>query len=494
METQIPMRRVIVDALFDGNDYRPTPTEILIRNGRIVEVGTAKKRGSTVGGEIRARFAAPAFIDAHIHLVGYAKSLVTAQLNGVRSVEELKKALKETPKVSGWVFGRGWEMARLRFTPHRRILDELLPDTPCSLRSRCGHSLWVNTAALKTAKVTTRTSAPEGGLIERDEDGAPTGILKENAISLVETVAPSLSSSAVLRKAMKRAVRRLVEFGIGGLCIIADEDDTDRIRNAELPMPFRLLLQTDPSVAIKHFADGVKLYKDGALGNLGALMRYPYAGTKNRGIEVTTDEELEEALRKALGRLSIFAVHAIGDSAVEKVVKLMARYSERAAGEGTLLRVEHFQTATLKAIRTAARHSLIASVQPCHQFGDRKAAKERLKNRTRLMYRLKTMVDAGVVLAFGTDAPVEPPDPMLNIQAALEVGKEGVYGDEALSLIEALRAYTRDAALACNWQKQRGRIAKNYHADMTLFEEDPFAKERVADIMPTTLLISGNPL
>ena len=488
------MRSLIVDAFFDGDDYRPTPTEILIQNGRIVGLRRTRKRGSTVGGAIRARFASPAFIDAHIHLVGYAKSLMTADLNGVTSIDELREALEGTPRVSGWVFGRGWETSRLDFTPHRRILDRFLPHTPCSLRSRCGHSLWVNTAALRTAKISTKTSSPEGGLIERDNDGTPTGILKENAISLVEKVAPSLSSSTTLHQAMKRAVRRLVEFGIGGLCIIADEDDVGRIRDAELPIPFRLLLQTDPSIAVEHSADGVKLYKDGALGNSGALMRHPYAGTKNNGIEVATDEELEVALVKTLGRLPIFAVHAIGDLAVERVVRLLARYSKEAAEKGTLLRVEHFQTATLATIRRAAKHSLIASVQPSQQFGDRKAAKGRLRNRSRLMYRLKTMLDAGVVLAFGTDAPVESPDPMRNIRAAMEVGKEGVYGDEALSLAESFRAYTRDAAVACNWRRERGRIAENYYADITLFEEDPFEKESITDIRPSALLISGSPL
>jgi len=484
------MRSLIVDAFFDGDDYRPTPTEILIHNGKILGLGKAKKRGSTVGKAIRARFAAPAFIDAHIHLVGYAKSLVTADLNGVRGVDELRKALGRTPEVSGWIFGRGWETAHLNFTPHRRILDKFLPHTPCSLRSRCGHSLWVNTAALRKARITTKTSSPEGGLIERDDDGTPTGILKENAISLVEKVAPSLSSSTTLHQAMRRAVRRLVEFGIGGLCIIADADDTDRIRGAELPIPFRLLLQTDPSVAVEQSADGVKLYKDGALGNSGALMRHPYADTKNSGIEVATDEELEEALLKTLGRLPIFAVHAIGDLAVEKVVRILAKHSKEAAD----LRVEHFQTATLATIRVAAKYSLIASVQPSQQFGDRKAAKERLRNRSRLMYRLKTMLKTGITLAFGTDAPVEPPDPIRNIRAAMEVGKEGVYGDEAVSLTEAFRAYTRDAAVACNWQKERGRIAENYYADIILFEEDPFEKESITDIRPFALLISGSPL
>lgn len=491
-----------MDAFFDGRDYHKVPTEILINKGKIVGL-TRPGAGTREGDYLRACFASPAFIDAHIHFVGYAKSFLVTNLCGVETADDLRKRLECAPEVAGWVFGRGWEDARLRFRPHRSILDRILPDKACSLRSRCGHSLWANTAALKEAGITAETETPENGVIERDEDGSPTGILKESAISLIEDVAPSLSSADTLSKAMDKAVESLIRYGIGGLCIIADRDDVKRIRQKNLPMPYRLLLECDPEVAVKHNADGVKLYKDGSLGNLGALMWCPYAGTEDRGIEVTSDEELEKALLKAVGRLRIFAVHAIGDYAVEKTVALLASYSHKARLKRTILRVEHFQTASVEAIRKAAKSYVIASVQPCHQYGDVEAAKSRLKERARLMYRLRTMEKEGVVLAFGSDAPVETPDTLRNIQAAQDVGTEGVYGNEAVDLEVAFKAYTEGAAVACGWaddtqaerhatvsSAQRGRIAEGYEADVILFEEDPF-DEGLLRSYPSALLISG---
>jgi len=492
------MKVIKVNSFFDGTGYVKKPAEIVIDGASISSVRLSHSKRKT--SSLNARFATPAFIDSHIHIAGYSKSIMTVNLTGVTTIEELKRRLKNAPKVSGWVLGRGWESSHLDFIPNKNILDKIFPDTPCSLRSRCGHSLWINSAALNTASITAKTKPPNGGLIEQDEKGDLTGILKENAITLVERVAPSLSESSTFSKAMKVAFKNLVSYGIGAICVVAEPNDVENIRKANPKFPMRILVEEKPSkiLSLDEFDfDGVKLYKDGALGNSGALMSRPYAGTKNFGIEVISDSELEKELLTSLGRVKIFAVHAIGDLAVETVVRLFARHSEEAQKKKTILRVEHFQTASIITIRRAGRFNIIASVQPIQQYGDVEAAKQRLKTRARLMYRLRSMLDAGVKLAFGTDAPVEPPDTWRNIQAALDIGKEGVYADESISLLEAMKGYTSSAALASNFPAL-GRIKKGASATIALYDEDPFEYvlkgKDLKELRPVSVIVEGETL
>ena len=462
-----------------------------------------------VGAETRVldlggRTVVPGLIDAHVHLLWFGQFLGQVDLGGARSAEEAAARSAAHRPDGEWVSGSGWDPNAWPRWPTRHDLDRLLPDRPAALWSHDLHSLWANTAALRRAGVTRDTPTPEGGRIVRDDAGEPTGVLQERAAELVMAAIGPPSAEAC-DAATRRAVKRANELGLVGVHTMEGADARaalPRLREeGELTLRVYAHLareELDHALALglrTGLGDdwlrlgGLKLFADGALGSQTALMLEPYAGGENRGVEVLTPEQLADYAERACSNGIALTVHAIGDLANRRVLDAIAiarraeapaRRLPTSAGLARSLpdmparlrhRIEHAQHLAPEDIPRFA--GLIASVQPVHATSDRHTADRFLGERTATSFAWRSLLQAGAHLAFGTDAPVEPIDPIASISAA--VTRDGWHPEQRLTVAEALHAYTLGSAYAAGEEARKGSLAPGKLADLTVLDRDPLA-------------------
>jgi predicted amidohydrolase YtcJ len=361
------------------------------------------------------------------------------------------------------------------------------------------HSLWTNSAALRRAGITAATAAPEGGQIVRDPDGEPSGVLQERAAELV-TAAIAPPSAAACDAATRRAVRRANELGLTGVHTVEgaaaraslqrlreDGDPTLRVcahlARDELEGAIGLGLRSG-------FGDewlrigGLKLFADGALGSQTALMLEPYDRQgQNRGVEVLTPDELRAYAERAAGHGIALTVHAIGDLANRRVLDALAvaRAADATGRPGLRHRIEHAQLVHPDDVARFARLDVVASVQPVHATSDMETAERFWGARTAWSYAWRSLLAAGARLAFGTDCPVEPLDPIATLHAAVTRQRAdgappgGWHPEQRLTLEESLRAHTLGSAYAAGEEARKGSLSVGKLADLTIFSHDPFA-------------------
>jgi predicted amidohydrolase YtcJ len=501
---------------------RPRVRAAAIAGNRIVAVGEdAPIRGLLAPGgaaaDLGGRTVVPGFTDSHIHFVAYALSLTRLDLSGVRSKAEVLRRTAERARVAKpgeWLLGRGWDRNLWddpRF-PAREELDSAAPHNPVALDSKDGHCLWVNSAALAKAGITTLTPSPAGGEIERRPGtGEPTGILKETAKHLVKKAigTPSLDS---VRSALITATAHAHRAGLTG---IHDCEDAlsfaafqELWKNGELGL--RTLLHI-PAANLEHAialglrtgfgnghlrVGGVKIFADGALGSRTAAMLAPYEDEPlNTGVVVTPMEEMRELVSKACRAGISVAVHAIGDRANRDVLDVLEQ--SRRGGEGADLRhrIEHAQLLCPNDIPRLAQLGVVASMQPLHATSDMEMARLHWgEERLRGAYAWRSLLDAGAVLAFGSDCPIETLDPFAGIHAAVtrrradgSPGPEGWRPEECITVEEAVRAYTMGAAHASGEEREKGSIAPGKLADMVVLSHDIFTVAPAA-ILETTVV------
>jgi predicted amidohydrolase YtcJ len=521
----------------EADHPRATALAVDRGSGRILAIGDDDEIRTLAGPltetlDLRGRTVLPGFIDAHAHLLGYAQSRLGINLRDAHSEEEAsarvhKRAERTTPGT--WVFGLGWDknVWREQRFPTRASLDSAAPDRPVALSSHDTHSLWVNSEALRRAGITRDTPDPAGGRIERDADGEATGMLFENsAMALVEAVAKPADDEALCAE-LRRALAELCARGITGVHNIenahslhvlqrlrAERTLAPRIlvylQRQTLPDALRMGLQADFGDDALRFA-GIKVFMDGALGSQTAAMLDPYEGQPtNRGLLATSEPEVERIVREAAGGSVGIAIHAIGDRAVHAAldgIEAALRDDVPAAGlppssAGVALqrfRLEHVQLATPDDVQRMARLGVVASVQPFHAVVDRFAAERHWGARHRRAYAYQTLREAGVRLALGSDVPVDTADPLRILHAAINRQNDQApdlepwLPDQALSVAQALWAYTVGAALAGGQESRQGSLAPGKLADMVVLEEDPFRlpRERIAGAEVAATLVGG---
>jgi len=454
----------------------------------------------------------PAFTDAHIHLMDTGVHLDTVDVSSASSEDEavalLKKARKDVP-AGQWIQGSRWghnlwEPPRL---PSRRTLDAAFPQNPVFLFSKCGHLLWVNSIALKEAGIAGHTPDPTGGQIERDANGEPTGILKENASELITRVIPEHPSWRK-KEFLKKAARHLHRFGIVNVhdpdegadvfsLLQEIKNEPDFRLNVVIYIPVSQLESLISARIRSGFGDdvlrfgGVKAFVDGSLGGRTAWMEEPYEGEpENTGIQIATKDELLEMVGQANRAGISVMTHAIGDRAVRTILEV---YSETGAAKEhglgeTMNRIEHFQILSKGLIPALADSSVAASVQPVHIFSDWSAADRFWGRRARWAYPFRTFLQAGLPLVFGSDSPVEPVNPFWGIYAATlrkdiqGSPTEGWYPEERLSLQESLFAYIVKPPEIVGEGGRKGRLAPGYRADFVLINRAPLAEPPEASL------------
>ncbi len=497
------------------DDAYGTVQALAVRGDRILAAGTLAQCRDVAGPgadtmDLAGSTIVPGLTDSHLHTAEYARSLVSVDL---RHAASLADALAEVDRhaaampADAWILGGGWDFHRwsVPVQPHRRDLDAVAPDRPAALHSIDIHTAWLNSAALAWLGIDRHSADPPGGQIVRDTDGEPTGILRESATALLRAALPADGS---LPDLLRAALPTLLSHGITSVHDIdgAEARAAFRTLRAAGDLPIRvhtLIRQPELPAALAQgwrTGDGdpwlrigpVKLFTDGALGSHSCLMSRGFADEPdNHGIAVTGPAELRELVHTASRAGIAVAAHAIGDAANHLLLDALqtaAAASPDTRPESRLRhRVEHAQFLQAADVGRFARLGVIASMQPTHCTSDIALVQRMLAGHEVARYAWRSLLDAGAVVTFGSDAPVEDPNPWLGIHAA--VTRQRVDGtpaggwvpEERITLAQALRGYTVAPAYASGEERLKGRLRPGMLADFAVLTQDPF------DVDPSAL-------
>ena len=443
----------------------------------------------------------PGLIDAHGHVMGLGFQLMTLDLSGTTSLAEAQAKIADYARANPnrkWIIGRGWnqESWKLGRFPTATELDAAVSDRPVWLERVDGHAGWANSAAMAAAGITSTTKSPPGGQIQM-EGGKPSGVFVDAASTLVDKAVPKpLSKERDM--ALAKAQEHLLAFGITGIADMGTStEDWASFRRAGDAgwlnvRIFSYSASVEPMLAIaageptpwlygdKLRMAGVKLYADGALGSRGAWLKQPYADKPGeRGLQFLEDAKMRNLMSRAAMDGFQVAVHAIGDAANAQVLDSIEEMTQTYVGDRRW-RIEHAQIVDPVDIPRFARLSVIASMQPVHQTSDRLMAEARLgTGRLGGAYAWHSMQVAGARLAFGSDVPVESPDPYAGLATAftrMDAKGEPFGGwqpQERVSREDALAGFTTGAAYASFAEGKVGRLTPGMWADFTLVSTDP---------------------
>ncbi|MBI4614574.1 MAG: amidohydrolase [Planctomycetes bacterium] len=499
---------------FEGARRGSPPAALGLSRGRIVAAGSEREVRSYPLRDpelVRLDGAAvlPGFVEAHCHLKAYSIACENLDLEGIATMEEAveKVAERAARALPGtWILGRGWNKNLWPGprTPDRAPLDRAAPAQPVALWSHDGHVLWANRRALEETGFWSQVPAGDGGRFEIDPDTCePTGIVTERMADLVREKLP-LPDRVATRRAIRAGLDRLARLGITTAHTFEGCDDLSIYQELEheRELPLRLVVhfaEEELHHAIKlglrsGFGSdrlalgGVKVYLDGALGSQTAHFLEPYAGLGgNHGVEVTTREAFSLIAAEAQGAGIVPIVHAIGDRANRVALDVFETYPAP-PGLAFPRRIEHAQTLHPDDVPRFGRLGVLASMQPCHIFQDIATAERYLEGRARRSFPLASLARAGAAIAFGSDAPIEDPDPRRGLFAAVTRQRPdgtpagGWTPEERIGIEAALDAYTQGGALASGFAGRRGRVQPGFDADLVVLSRDP------AEVEPDELL------
>lgn len=485
---------------------------IAVRGDRILAVGTrdeiAKLKGpQTKVVDLGGHFVMPGFNDAHMHLASAGLEKLNVNMVGAKTLDEFRERLHaavEAAEPGDWVVGEGWDetLWPVKTPPTRWDLDEVSGEHPVFLVRVDGHIAVANTRALQLASVTVATKDPDGGKIDRDEGGTPTGILREKAQGAVWAVIPKPTREK-RRSAIELALADLASHGVTSAQDYSTWEDfqiyEDLEREGKLTARISEWLPFDDSIEElnrkrdSHPASDnmlhtgmLKGFMDGSLGSKTAALLEPYSDDPgNSGIPQYEPDKLNAMTRERLLAGYQIGFHAIGDKGVQMALDAFAG-AEKAAQDAKVkavdgssnyrLRVEHAQVTTPQQILRFKELKVIASMQPSHLLTDMNWAESRLgPKRAATSYDWADFLRRGVVLAFGTDYPVEPVTPFRGVYSAItrmsEDGKK-TYVGQKLTIEQAIAAYTTGAAFAEFDEKVKGKIEPGMLADFVVLDRD----------------------
>ena len=525
MSAQNPSSRPKADVIFvHGNIYTGVVDSstlvagkraeaIAVFGDRVLAVGTRddvmKAKGpDTKVVDLDGHFVMPGFNDAHLHLGEAGREKLSVNLVGVKTLDEFRDRIRvkvETTAAGEWIVGAGWDetLWPVKVTPTRWDLDEVSRDHPIYMDRVDGHIGVANTRALQLANITVASREPQGGKIDRDETGTPNGILRETARDALKAVIPKLNHEQS-RRALELALEDLASHGITSAQDNSSWEDfqiyEEFEREGKLTARISEWLPFDDSIDALNTKRNahrssddmlrtgmLKGFMDGSLGSKTAALIEPYGDDpKNSGLPQYDKTKLESMAReRVLGGYQI-GFHAIGDAGIQMALDAFAE-AEKAAKDGKVtaanggtdyrLRIEHAQVTTPQEIARFKELKIVASMQPNHLLTDMNWAESRLgPKRAAHSYAWAEFLRRGVVLAFGTDYPVEPVTPFRGLYAAVtresENGKKTYYPEQKITIEEAIAAYTTGSAFAQFEEKVKGKLDPGMLADFVVLDRD----------------------
>jgi len=499
------------------NPKQPRAEAMAIQDGEIIAVGFNKEVHEYITNKTRVidaknRTIVPGFVDCHVHMTGFGQFLQTLDLRNVDSIKEIQRKLQEYAQENSersWILGGRWDQERLaeKRYPTRWDLDAAVADKPVFLIRVCGHIGVVNSKALQLAAVTKETTV-EGGIIDLNEStDEPNGILRENALELVWKATPKPGSKE-LEEACISACERAVEAGLTCVHWIVGSAEEIRIIQklcfeGRLPLrvylgiPVELLDELVNLGLLTGFGNDmvkigfVKVFTDGSLGGRTAALEEPYSDKpETAGMMVYTQRKLNRLVLKAHRAGLQLAVHAIGDRAIEAILKAFRKALKEHPRQDHRHRVEHCSVLNPRLIRSIKSLDLVASVQPHFVVSDFWVEDRVGKDRARWVHPFKTLMQKGVIVASGSDCPVEPIDPLLGICAAVT---RKTVREESLTVKEALKTYTLNAAYASFDEDKKGVIKTGKFADLTILSDNIFEipPDKIRNVAVKMVLVDG---
>jgi len=510
------------------SDKPETVQAMAIGGGKVLAVGTTEEITRLAGPNTKLRdldsantstFIFPGFNDAHTHLGSAGQTKLNVDLTGVKSLSDMLakvQAFAKDAPTGHWLTGGNWDhtLWAQKTLPTRQDLDKVTGAHPAFLGRIDGHIAIANTAALKAAGITAKTVPPQGGAIDLDAAGEPTGILRESAQGLVEKIIPP-PSNAERRSGDELAIADALAHGVTSVQDFSDWQDflvfeqlekegKLQLRISEwlpfkapLPELLKMRAHHDLNDPLLH-TSFLKGFMDGSLGSRTAAMKAPYSDDPhNTGLPQYTEPQLNQmAVERAKAGFQL-GFHAIGDKAASMALDAFAQPGISKTARN---RIEHAQVVDPADIPRFAKLGVIASMQPSHLLTDMNWAEDRLgPRRAAYSYAWKAFLDAGVPLAFGTDYPVEPITPFRGLYAAVtrmnEKGTKTYFPENKLTRGQALYAYTQGSAYAEFAEKRKGKLAPGYDADFILVDRDIYKVGAPAILYSVVLetFVAGQP-
>jgi predicted amidohydrolase YtcJ len=514
---------------------------LAVRGDRILAVGKnadiEKLKGpQTQVIDLGGRFVMAGFDDAHVHLADAGLQKLSVDLTGVKTLDEMRERLRvkvETSKTGDWIVGGGWDetLWPVKALPSRWDLDEVSNEHPVLLVRVDEHVAVANTRALQLANITIASRDPEGGHIDRNENGEPTGILREMAIPIVRAVIPK-PTHEVRRHGIELALADLAAHGVTSAqdcssvvdsCAvwedfqIYEEIEKEGKLTARISewLPFDLSVDelkqhrdSHPRSDLMLHTGMLKGFLDGSLGSHTAALEEPYADDpKNSGLPHYDAAKLNEMSKERMLAGFQIGFHAIGDKGAQMALDAFAE-AEKAAkgakvkaangGDDYRPRIEHAQVVTPAEIARFKELKVIASMQPSHLLTDMRWARDRLgAKRAETSYAWASFLNKGVALAFGTDYPVEPVTPFRGLYAAVtrksENGRQEYFPQQRLTMDQAIAAYTTGSAFAEFEEKEKGKLVAGMLADFVVLDRDvtAVAPEKILETRVLRTVVGG---
>jgi predicted amidohydrolase YtcJ len=506
----IPADLVLINGkIWTVNPAMPEVEAVACRSGRIIALGKTADLRRLIGLgtrviDLQGKRAVPGFNDAHVHFHDGGRGLASVQLRDARTPEEFRARIQafaaRIPK-GRWITEGNWDHENWTppRLPTRQLIDAVTPDHPVFINRLDGHMALANSVALKLAGITRETSDPPGGTIVRDEKGEPAGVLKDAAMNAVSRVIPAPSDDEI-SEALRAAMKYAAENGVTSVQdvsaapeilavyqkLLAGGELTVRVSGHQPLGQWERLARVGIRAGFgndKLKVGALKGFADGSLGSTTALFFAPYLDDpKTSGLP--SDEMIPESkmLANILGAdkagLQI-AVHAIGDKANQQVLNLFAEAVKQNGPRDRRFRIEHAQHLRPEEIKRFASEKIIASMQPYHAIDDGRWAENRIgPERAKGTYAFKSLLDAGAVLAFGSDWFVAPMEPLLGIYGAatrrtLDARRpNGWVPEQKISVAEAIKAYTWGSAYASFDEQIKGTIEVGKLADFAVLSDD----------------------
>jgi hypothetical protein len=519
-------------------EHLPEVEALVVEGEKIIDLGAEdyimknyqKEAGQIV--DLEGRRVIPGFNDAHLHLYQYALAKNRVNLTGIRSLQEMKTRIRKHLENNNipeghWIEGQGWNDKDFDepVIPDRKSLDTISRDHPIILKRACYHAALVNTRALELCKIGKETPDPEGGKIDRDQQGNPTGILYETAIDLVENQIPR-QGIADMKRLLKDSFQDALSVGLTSIQTdefinLENPEDIfqaylEMTNNDEIPLRVNLQLRvTDPvkikEIASKGFKTGygdeyfrigpIKIIADGSLGARTAALREPYHDNPSTsGKLIYSQERLNQLVSTAHQNGFQLAVHAIGDKGTDLALNAFTRMLEENPSPDSRPVIVHAQIGSEDLFARMNKIGVVAAIQPIFLATDWSIIEQRVgKKRAETSYAWKMMWEAGITLSGSSDAPVEPFNPLLGIYAA--VTRKDLCGqptggwkpDEKLSVEQALKLFTIGGAYQSFEEGLKGTLSRGKLADFIILSDDIFRipEDQIKDIKIVRTYVGG---